>query len=309
VNWYRTVYEAIVERELADPKPNLPLGDLKAFVEDGKHAGRVRRLALALCETLSPGFSAPFIARSLDDPEFRGDAVDAALARGEQALASGDSEAAREAFRKAFDHARAADQCVKAADQLTRLGETVDTRAHLGLVVDWRVVGPFDAPQFTGFDKSFPPEDKVDLSARYSGVEGRELAWMRYQTADPLGLVNLAEPLGPAKDAVGYCYAELDFARDQAAELRCGADDNCTVWLNGQKVFGRKQWLNGIRLDRFTTNVQVRAGINRLLVKVCQGPQHVDPAVPNNWSLQLRFCEPDGGGIRFRSALPTKETK
>jgi hypothetical protein len=90
------------------------------------------------------------------------------------------------------------------------------------------------------------------------------------------------------------------------AELRCGADDNCTVWLNGQRVFGRDQWLNGTRLDRFVTPVRLRAGVNRLLVKICQGPQHKDPEVPNNWSLQLRFCDATGVGLGWTSALPAE---
>jgi hypothetical protein len=33
------------------------------------------------------------------------------------------------------------------------------------------------------------------------------------------------------------------------------------------------------------------------LVKICQGPQHKDPQVPNNWSLQLRLCDADGKGL------------
>jgi hypothetical protein len=303
-NWYRTIYATIVERELAAQKPTLDVQEVQAFVREPKYSGRARRLALELCETTSPGFTKSFVRPLLEDAEFRADAVDAALQAGQSALEGGDSEAAREEFQKAFEHARDSTQCVRAAGKLSALGEQADTQAHLGLVADWWLIGPFDAPGFSGFERVFPPERHVDLSAKESGQDGRELRWIRHRTNEPLGLVNLVEALGPAKEAVGYAYAELNSAREREGELRCGADDNCTVWLNGERVFGRAQWLNGTRFDRFTAPVRFQRGSNRVLVKICQGPPNRDPAVPNNWSLQLRFCDSTGAGLGLRSALP-----
>ncbi len=302
-NWFRSTYETIVEREVNGPDPKFPIDDLRAIVGDPKRSGRVRRLTLALCDRLEPGYAKKVIAPLLEDPEFRDDAVEMALAAGQLALESGDSETARDAFDSAFRHARDSGQTVRAASRLSGLGERVDIGEHLGLVVDWWLVGPFDAPQFSGFAREFPPQQKIDLQTTYLGQEGRTIAWVRHRATDPLGLVNLVQALAPAKEAVGYAYTELISPRDQAAELRCGADDNCTVWLNGQKVFSREQWLNGTRFDRFITPIQLRRGPNQLLVKVCQGPQHVDPQVANLWSLQLRFCDDKGNGLPLRSAL------
>jgi hypothetical protein len=302
-NWYRAAYDAIVDRELARSKPEFPLEELRAIVADRQRRGRVRRLALALCDRSQPGYRDAFVRRLLDDPEFRDDAVDMALAAGGAALAGGDSETARDEFQKAFEHARDADQVTGAAASLAKLGEQVDIAAHLGLVVDWWVVGPFDAPRFSGFAREFPPEAEVDLERSYAGQDAAPIAWRRHHTGDPLGMVDLVQALAPAKEAVGYAYSEIDSPGQQAAQLRAGADDNVTVWLNGQKVFSREQWLNGSRFDRFVAPVQLAAGRNRLLVKVCQGPQHVDPDVPNNWTFQLRFCDPLGAGVPFTSAL------
>jgi hypothetical protein len=280
------------------------LADLKTFVGDASHAGRVRRLALALCDRLEPQYSKALVPRLLDDPEFRNDAVDAALAAGQKALEQGDSETARAEFEQAFRHSRESQQTVRAADKLVGLGDKVDIAAHLGLVVDWWLIGPFDAPAFTGFAREFPPEQHVDLKAQYTGQSGSPIGWIRYRTTDPLGLLNLVQALAPATEAVAYAYAEIHSSRDQTAQLRCGADDNCTAWLNGQKVFGRDQWLNGTRFDRFTTPVHLQQGANQLLVKICQGPQHKDPQVANAWSLQLRFCDESGAGLSFQSGLP-----
>ena len=111
--------------------------------------------------------------------------------------------------------------------------------------------------------------------------------------------MDLNAALGATREAVGYAYSEIDVPALTQAHLRCGADDNCAVWLNGRQVFAREQWLNGTRFDRFITPVTLVAGRNSLLVKVCQGPQHKDPEVSNNWSLQLRICDEEGKGIGF----------
>jgi len=308
-NWLRTAYEQVVARELSRPEPRFPLVELKAFVKDPAHSGRVRRLALALCERLEPGFTDAWVPDQFSDPEFRADAVEVLVAAGAKAVDAGDSETAKQKFTLAFEHARDSQQVVRAADRLKALGSAVDVPAQLGLVVDWWLLGPFAAPGFSGFDLVFPPEERVDLAAEYTGADGQPIRWLRHHTDDPLGLVNLVQGVAPAAEAAGYAYAELNSPRDMPAQLRTGADDNCTVWLNGQKVFGRQQWLNGIRLDRFVTPVQLRAGKNQLLVKICQGPQHKDPQVPNNWSLQLRFCDENGAGIALKNLLPPAEAE
>jgi len=307
-NWGRTVFEEIVARELAKREPQFPLESLKAYAADAKRQGRVRRRALALVDQLDPAFRSKLIPTLLDDPEFRTDAVDAALAAGAKAEAAGDRDEAIAKYRLAFEHSRAADQAILAAAKLKALGQPADINAHLGFVVDWLLLGPYDAPQYSGFAKAFPPEEHatIDLDAEYAGQGGQAIHWRRFRTEDALGQLNLIDAIAPVKEAVGYAYSELNSPREMDAELRCGADDNCTVWLNGRRVFGREQWLNGTRLDRFTTPVKLREGRNTLLVKICQGPQHKDPEVPNNWSLQLRFCDRTGVGVGLTSALPVE---
>jgi len=50
--------------------------------------------------------------------------------------------------------------------------------------------------------------------------------------------------------------------------------------------------------------VQLKEGPNKLLVKACQGPQHSNKDVANNWTLQLRICKPDGATAGLTSLLP-----
>jgi hypothetical protein len=297
-NWYRTVFEEIVTRESAREGTNWPVPFLKEYVSDAKRVGKPRRLVLTLLDKLEPAFRDQWMPTRLEDGEFRYEAVGLTLAAGDKAVKNKDEATAKAEYRKAFAAARDSTQVTQAAAKLKSLGESADAITQLGLVVDWHLVGPFDAPQKTGFAKVFEPENKVDLQAKYRGQSG-EIVWKKHHETDTLGQLDLNKQLGATREAVGYAYAEIDVPREQAAQVRCGADDNCSVWLNGEKVFGRDQWLNGTRFDRFITPITLKKGRNTLLVKICQGPQHKDPEVPNNWSLQLRLCDADGRGIEF----------
>ncbi|MGE3778551.1 MAG: hypothetical protein AB7F89_15300, partial [Pirellulaceae bacterium] len=117
-NWYRSAFDAIVAREMARPAPHWPLEDLKAFVQRREGEGKARRLVLTLVDRLEPGFRGRWIPDQLDDPEFRQEAVDAALAAGDQAHRAGRTEEARRRFQLAFASARQSDQVLRAARKL-----------------------------------------------------------------------------------------------------------------------------------------------------------------------------------------------
>lgn len=301
-NWYRAAYERIVARELARSSPTFPLDAFKTCVRDPRRQGRLRRLALDLLDQIEPSFKPALLPTLLDDPEFRDDAVAVALKRADVLQARGEGPAAKVAYERAFQHARNAEQVTAAAAKLEALGEKVSIAAHLGFVTEWSLIGPFAASGMTGFRTPFSPETSVDLAGAVATSDKEVLRWTHHQTSDPFGTVDLVRVLGPVNEAVGYAYTEIESPQNREAQIRSSADDCLAVWLNGQKVFGREMWLNGTRFDRFVTPVKLKAGRNRLLVKVCQGPHHRDPGVGNAWTFQLRFCSPDGEGLELKSA-------
>ena len=244
------------------------------------------------------------ISTLLDDPEFRQEAIALAMQRADKAFSNQDLKTARGEYQRIFRHARDSQQILQTADKLKSVGVPVNVIRHMGFVTHWYLLGPFDAPGKTGFERMFPPETKVDLQATYDGQAGQRIGWKRAGTTDRLGQINLIQAIAATREAVGYAYAELNSPKQQDVQLRCGADDNLSVWLNDKSVFSRKQWLNGTRLDRFSAPVKLLKGRNKLLVKICQGPQHKNPAVPNNWSLQLRFCDASGAAVGLSSLIP-----
>ncbi len=298
-NWLRTAFDEVAARALKSNPSSLPTPQLRRFVLDASRQGRARRLALELLTKLDSDASRKLIPPLLDDPEFRRDAVSATLDAAERALKEQKTDDALAAIAKAFDAARDADQVRAAAAKLKSLGREVSIVEHLGFLVDWHIVGPFAGPDFKAFTNVYPPERQllaIDLAARYDGPRGK-LAWKRHRTPDDFGTVDLVKSVEATDDAAAYAFTAIDSPAARDAQFRCGADDNLTIWLNGERVFAKDEWQNGTRLDRFIVPVRLRAGRNEILVKVCQGPKYRDPGMANPWSMQFRICDASGKGI------------
>ena len=59
-----------------------------------------------------------------------------------------------------------------------------------------------------------------------------------------------------------------------------------------------------VRLDRHRFTVELRAGVNTVLVKVCQAPASDNG--PPNWEFLLRVTDSTGRGVKFPSALKAR---
>src|SRR5262249_23871148 len=152
--------------------------------------------------------------------------------------------------------ARDIEQARSIAVKLDKLGTTVSLAKHLGFLLDWHVIGPFDAKQQQGFKTVYPPEEKVDLTAEMPGKSG-PIKWIHHALKEPnpsaggrFGLIDLLKPLGTHHDAVAYAFTTIRVEKAIEAEFRGGADDNFSVWVNGKRAFGFEEYRNGVRYDR-----------------------------------------------------------
>jgi hypothetical protein len=182
----------------------------------------------------------------------------------------------------------------------------VSVGEHMGFLMDWHLIGPFDGKGQKGPQLTYPPEMKVDLSEELDGQSGK-VRWKRFHVKETVptskdrhqALVNLTvkDALGNADDAVAFAYTEVYVDKAMAAEMRGAADDNFAVYVNGAKVFAFEEWRNGVRHDRHRFAVQLKAGKNTVLVKICQS------AAPNpepNWEFMLRVVDATGKGIAMK---------
>jgi hypothetical protein len=304
-NWLRLAADRILER---DPKA-LDSARVLAFVKDSTKHGRARRYALDWLDRRTPGTSAKLYPDWLDDPEFRYEAVGLVLDKAKTAAKAGNDRMAVNYFRQAFDKSRDIMQARDAAVGLEAGGVKVSVSAHLGFLTDWRLIGPFDGKGQKGFHLSYPPEKKVDLAEELDGQNGK-VRWKRYKVKETAptsrdrhqALVNLAarDALGNADDAVAFAYTEFTLDKATKGEMRGAADDNFTVWVNGAKVFAFEEWRNGVRHDRHRFAVDLKAGKNTVLVKICQS---MAPNPEPNWEFMLRVVDATGKGIAKTSVL------
>ena len=307
-NWLRTAFDRVADEAAGKGGRGIDVDALLRFARDPKRQGRARRLALDVVEGLRPGTRAGLLRGWTDDPEFRHDAIEQALAdldRDKEAPA--DKRVA--ALRRLFGATRDLSQARAVAAKLKGLGAPVSVADHLGFLRDWYVIGPFDARGTKGFKAAYPPEEKVDLAASYEG-QGKAVGWKRHRSPEAtdgthVALVNLREPLGDAADAVAYAYTAFEADEAREVEFRGAADDNLSVWVNGDRAFGFEEYRNGVRLDRHRFRVRLKKGVNTVLVKVCQAPADLAHPEPN-WEFLLRVCDADGKGLLFKGALPEK---
>jgi hypothetical protein len=310
-NWVRTAFDRIVEQDFKVAKGRgIDAKTLLAFARDANFQGRARRLALEVVDRLQPGTSDRLYPGWLEDPEFRYEAVDVVFKEADALVKAGQKDKAVATYRKAWAAVRDLQQAKRVAVGLLRQGVKVSVADHLGFLRDWYVIGPFDARELKGFAAVYPPEKKIDLAATYQG-KGKKVHWKRFQVREPapstpgphVALVNLRESLGDADDAVAYAYTEFTLPRAQSAEFRGGADDNFTVWVNGKKEFGFEEYRNGVRFDRHRFRVNLKAGKNTVLVKICQYLANSEP----NWEFLLRVVDETEKGLAIKPALPDKK--
>jgi hypothetical protein len=295
-NWLRGAFEAVAAQGLAAPD-GLKVEPLLAYYNDRSHDPKARRLAFEWIVAAQPERREDLIAAALDDPsvEMRRDAVDRLLAQAKAASDAGDAKAAAETYRAALGGANEPQQVEPIAKALEQLGQPIDLVDHYGLLTDWYVIGPFDNKELKGFPVDYPPEHGVDLNAAYAGQKG-EVRWQKLTTQDKEGIFDLAALTEPHKGAVDYVTTEFTSDRDQPVEFRIGTQNAWKLWLNGELVFAREEYHRGRQFDQYRVAGELKAGPNRILMKVCQNEQ--DQSWAQEWRFQFRVCDPYGRALR-----------
>jgi hypothetical protein len=287
-NWLRVAAEAVAQRG-----GKLPVADLEKFLADTKRSPRGRRLAYELIATVDPNAESRLIPTLLDDPstELRRDAV--ALLLSESAKITDKPQSIAQ-HQKALFHARDLDQIKAVAAKLVELGEKPDLAGHMGYVMTWKLIGPFDNVDDKGWNTAHPPEEKVDLAAEYEGQKGK-VKWFDHATTDDYGNIDLTKALDKHKGAVAYAYAEFLSDRDQPCDLRLGCINANKIWLNGKLLTENHVYHANSAVDQYLAKGELKKGKNSILLKVCQNEQ-TEPWA-QNWQFQLRVCDAIGTAI------------
>ena len=171
------------------------------------------------------------------------------------------------------------------------LGQTAEAEAltrRLGYITAWRVVGPFDNEGRAGFARAFAPEESpvaaLDSARAFEGRE-RPVHWRAMPAVMTSGYVPLDAAVRPSVNVCAYAATTVRAALAGPAVLWLGATGAVAARVNGVAVFEdaavRRAWP-----DRAGVPVQLRAGLNRVLLKVCTDERGL--------GFYARFTRPDG---------------
>ena len=145
----------------------------------------------------------------------------------------------------------------------------------------WSVVGPFPGGGTDlGYNTVYPPEQGVDLSAKYAGVDGAEIAWTTLETKDVLWL---HPKLNPNNNVVAYAHLYVKSPDERTATAFIGADDAAKLFLNGELVWAVPGF-HPVKIDEYAVPVKLKAGWNEVLIKVGQGG--------GDWGVAFRIQDP-----------------
>jgi len=134
-----------------------------------------------------------------------------------------------------------------------------------GWLRQWLVLGAFPDTDYTGLTTPLIEEPTVEPS---HGDQVGELQWRSLYAENTF--VDFAFYLTPNTNAVAYAHVYLHAPATTACSLIFGANDGIRVWVNGEMVFHQRVRRTAVDPDQNTIGITLRAGWNRLLIKVDQ---------------------------------------
>jgi mono/diheme cytochrome c family protein len=127
----------------------------------------------------------------------------------------------------------------------------------------WHVAGPFPAESFeAGHATVYLPEaGEIDLTATY---EPGGIGWTLHEEWADGEVHDLP---GEGGLAVTYLYRTVEVDRGRPVKILLGSNDSVKLWVNGRLVHEYAE-PRSAAVDQDQAEVRLRAGINRILMKV-----------------------------------------
>ncbi|HXU71034.1 MAG TPA: DUF3857 domain-containing protein [Polyangia bacterium] len=176
-------------------------------------------------------------------------------------------------------------------DRAGQASEASKARAGLGLLTSFWVAGPFDNEGRTGHGTVYAPEKQlvgaIDPQARFDGKE-RGVGWRLMPAISAQGMVSLDAMLRPDTNVTAYLTTMVHVPKATRAAVRVGSAGAIKVWVDGVLALGRDVY-RPVRIDQDVAPVQLRAGWNRVTVKLS--------TLDGAWSMFVRLTAPDGAPL------------
>jgi len=143
----------------------------------------------------------------------------------------------------------------------------------------WLVLGPFaqeGASRDAALDHDYLGALGGEAASRFEATTTLEAGGKRLSaaelSADDENAVDLQAFYKDDTDRkVAYAFGEIEWPRDEVLQASFGSDDGAAVWVNGERVHRFVTPARSVSLDSDHFAVPLRAGKNRVLVKVENG--------------------------------------
>jgi hypothetical protein len=167
-----------------------------------------------------------------------------------------------------------------------------------GMLVAWRVAGPFGLKTAEGDEASrptyledglpawedvLPPEEEYLPDARWTGKDGGDVSWRRVES-DVRGFICLDWVYEDPSYAVAVARAWIQARKGGTFTFKVGSDDSICVRINGLEVH-RNHVLRAARPDEDVFETELREGWNDIVVKVAEAD--------GGWGFYFRVEDPD----------------
>ncbi|MBL7999946.1 MAG: tetratricopeptide repeat protein, partial [Candidatus Kapabacteria bacterium] len=147
-----------------------------------------------------------------------------------------------------------------------KLSKANDLYRSMNCITDWAVIGPFDNPSNSGYDKVYPPEEKIDRTAEYTGRNSAPMKWfvpLSQRTDNWIDFDRSAVSTYGVHYAVTYVFSPAK----QTVWVRVGTSGSVKMWLNDERILAIEDETNNGG-DTYITETQLQNGWNKILMKV-----------------------------------------
>lgn len=145
-------------------------------------------------------------------------------------------------------------------------------------LADWHLLGPFPKEDESGLETEYVPNEASLSMGQVYFYKNKLYAWKPY--ADRV--IDFRKGLGvtgnKGENKVGYAWTQFASPVAQKVKMSVAYDDNFVGWLNGKEVArGTDGWASS--LDQEVVEVDLKSGVNTLLIRLANGRTKWDAAV------------------------------
>lgn len=145
-------------------------------------------------------------------------------------------------------------------------------------LANWQLLGPFPKKDASGLETEYVDQESTLSFGQVRFYENSLYTWKPYDQRVIDFRLGLNVPGSKGEDKVGYALTQFVSPVAQKAQMSVSYDDAFIAWLNEHEVArGADNWASS--LDQEVVDVDLKEGVNTLLLRVANGRTRWDAAV------------------------------